>query len=274
MLIDSHCHLNYDYAPKTPADLVREAGEEGVGHLVSVGVDLDTMPLLESITAAFPNVVHTVGVHPHEAEKWKRGEDEDRLRRHAKHPKCRAVGEIGLDYYYAHSDRASQLAVFRTQWEIALELGLPIVIHARDADPAPGAAPSPVPVGAEADLLRGLAEYARQVPAGRPIGAIHCFTGSRAFGEACLDLGFLISFSGILTFKTAESLRESARAFPLDRLMVETDSPYLAPIPFRGKKCEPRMVKQTALKLAEIKGISLEEVAQATSANAKFLFRI
>lgn len=257
-LIDSHCHLNYDYSPKTVDDIIREAGFEGVETLVSVGVDRKSHPDIVKISEKFENVFHTVGLHPHDAIDWEESYS-DFIRSASKHPKCRAVGEIGLDYHYDHSPRDVQIRVFETQAELALELNQPIVIHSRDA---------------ESDLLPRLAAYAKRVKSGTPIGAIHCFTGTMDFGKACIDLGFVISFSGILTFKTAEDLRECAKVFPLDRLMVETDSPYLAPIPFRGKKCEPSMVKHTALKIAELKNVSLEEVARSTAKNARALFRI
>lgn len=256
--IDSHCHLNYDYAPKSVDDLVREAMNEGVSHLITVGVEIDKMGELEEISARYPNVLHTTGMHPHEAIQW-REEHAEAVRRQARHPKCRAIGEIGLDYHYDHSDPATQKRVLEMQLDLALELGQPIVVHSRDA---------------EDELLPRLQAYAKKVPAGQPIGIIHCFTGTQAFGQACIDAGFLISFSGILTFKNAEDLRQCAKVFPLDRLLVETDSPYLAPIPFRGKKCEPVMVKLTAQKIAEVKGVPIEEVARVTTANAKRFFRI
>ena len=261
-LFDSHCHLNYDYAPKTEADLIREAMEAGVSTLVTIGVDLDTIVPVQAISERYSNVFHTVGVHPHEAITVQPG-DLDRIRQAAKHPKCRAIGEIGLDYHYDHSPRDVQRRVLEEQLELALELGQPVIIHSRDAEP---------------ELLESLTAYAhkhaRKAETGQSPGVIHCFSGSHEFGKSCLDLGFLISFSGILTFKSAESLRTSAREFPLDRLLIETDSPYLAPIPFRGRKCEPSMVKLTALKIAELKGIKLEEVARVTTATAKQFFRI
>jgi len=256
--IDSHCHLNYDYAPKSVDDLVRDAMNEGVSHFVTVGVEIDKMSELEAISAKYPNVLHTTGMHPHEAIQW-RPEHADEVRRQARHPKCRAIGEIGLDYHYDHSDPETQKRVLETQLALALELEQPIVVHSRDA---------------EGELLPRLQAYAQKVPAGRPVGIIHCFTGTKEFGRACIDAGFLVSFSGILTFKNAEDLRDCAREFPLDRLLVETDSPYLAPIPFRGKKCEPAMVKLTAQKIAEVKGVPIEEVAKTTTANAKLFFRI
>jgi TatD DNase family protein len=257
-LIDSHCHLNYDYAPKSVDDLVREALDAGVTKLMTVGTEIGTLDAMVAISERFEHVYHTVGIHPHEAATISPA-DLDRLEKAAKHPKCRAIGEIGLDYHYDHSPRDIQRKQLDQQLELALSTGLPVVIHAREA---------------EEDLLAALTAYARRVPSGRIPGVIHCFSGTRAFGQGCLDIGFYISFSGILTFKTAEDLRECARVFPLDRLLVETDSPYLAPIPYRGKKCEPSMVRMTAQKLAEVRGIPLDEVARATTANARRVFGI
>jgi TatD DNase family protein len=255
-LIDSHCHLDNDYSPKTDADLVREAGLAGVARLITVATDMKSVREVAEISARHPNVFHTAGVHPHEARTLGKG-DLDVLRRAAAHPKCRAIGEIGLDYHYDHSPRETQRAVLVQQLGLALETGLPVVIHSREA---------------EDDLLAALREYADALPRGAIPGVIHCFTGTRAFGEACLKLGFYISFSGILTFKTAEDLRACAAAFPLERLLVETDSPFLAPIPHRGKRCEPSMVTLTAQKLAEVRGTTLDEIARATTANARAVF--
>ncbi|MCM0607097.1 MAG: TatD family hydrolase [Xanthomonadaceae bacterium] len=265
-LIDSHCHLNYEYTPKSTDDLVREATESGVSHMVTIGTEIATLQATSEIAEKYANVYFTAGVHPHESETMK-DEDIAVLEKFARHKKCRAIGEIGLDYYYKHSAREPQIKRLRDQLDLALKVGQPIVVHSREA---------------EEDLLPELTMYAKSFPQGeknkdgtpRPIGAIHCFTGTRAFGEACMNLGFLISFSGILTFKSATDLQECARAFPLEKLMVETDSPYLAPIPMRGKKCEPAMVRYTAVKLAELKGVTLDEVARVTSANAKAMFRI
>jgi TatD DNase family protein len=256
-LIDTHCHLDYDYAPKTEADLVREAMNAGVTHLVTIAAEPGSLDRVPAISERYPNVFHTVGIHPHEAIDFK-DEYVDKLTNLAAHPKCRAIGEIGLDYHYDHSPRGVQLRVLEQQLEIALATRQPIVIHSREG---------------EQDLLPALKRYATRAQAPVP-GIIHCFTGSREFGRACLELGFYVSFSGILTFKNAEDLRESAREFPLEQLLVETDSPYLAPIPNRGKKCEPAMVRFTAEKLAELKGLPIEEIARVTSANARRVFRI
>ena len=257
-LIDSHCHLNYDYAPKSTDDLVREALEAGVSTLITIGVDLPSLPEVAAISEKYPNVYHTVGVHPHDAATVQDG-DIETLRQAGRHSRCRAIGEIGLDYHYDHSPRDVQIHRLNQQLDLAVELGLPVVIHSRDG---------------EEDLLRSLSVYAAKLPPGKIPGVIHCFTGTCDFGKACIDLGFYISFSGILTFKKAEDLRTSARAFPLERLLVETDSPYLAPVPNRGKKCEPAMVRHTAEKLAELKGVSLDEVARMTTSNTRRVFGI
>jgi TatD DNase family protein len=257
-LIDSHCHLNYDYAPKSVDDLVRDAHAAGIAWMITVGTDIDAIEPIARISETHERVFHTVGVHPHEAVSWVEGHGQ-RIREAARHPKCRAIGEIGLDTHYEHSSLEDQKRSLEAQLSIALELALPVVIHSRDA---------------ESELLEALTRYARQVPEGRIPGVIHCFTGTRAFGEACIALGFYVSFSGILTFKNAQDLRECAKAFPLERLLVETDSPYLAPIPHRGRKCEPSYVRLTAEKLAEVKGLSLDEVARATSANARKVFKL
>ena len=257
-LIDSHCHLNYDYDPKSVADLVTEADAAGVGYLVTIGVDLDSIPPIQQISDQYASVFHSVGVHPHEA-KTLTASDLAVLHSKAQHPKCRAIGEIGLDFYYNHSDRDEQLRALDQQLDLALELNLPVVIHARDA---------------EADLLTSLTRYARAAKTAGPPGAIHCFSGTQKFGASCIDLGFLISVSGIITFKKSEDLRSSVRSFSPEVFMVETDSPYLAPMPHRGKKCEPAMVVETAKKLAEIHGMTLDEVAEITTRNAKKFFRI
>jgi TatD DNase family protein len=226
--------------------------------LVTIGVDPGSLPVVQGISEKYENVFHTVGYHPHDSIDVK-DEDLVALEAAAKHPKCRAVGEIGLDYHYDHSPRDVQQKRLQDQLEIALRTQQPVIIHSREG---------------EEDLLRALKAFSARVPSGSIPGVIHCFTGTRDFGRACLDLGFYISFSGILTFKNAENLRDCAREFPLERILVETDSPYLAPIPFRGKKCEPSMVRLTAMKLAEVKGVSFEEVARMTTANSRRFFRI
>jgi len=261
-LIDSHCHLNYDYSPKSLNEVLQEARDVGVETLVTIGADFSTLNEVQGISEKYPNVYHTVGVHPHETHAMT---DEDLvvLEKLARHPKCRAIGEIGLDYYYSHSPKEVQVLRLQQQLDLALKLELPVVIHSRDG---------------EADLYTELAKYAERKtasqPLGQQLGVIHCFSGTVEFGQKCLELGFYVSFSGILTFKKAEEVREAARLFPLERLLVETDAPYLAPVPHRGKKCEPAMVRLTAEKLAEVKGIPLETVATVTTENARRLFSL
>jgi TatD DNase family protein len=257
-LIDSHCHLNDDYSPKTPADLVHEAQLAGVEALITIGTDLENISDIQAISETFPNVYHTIGIHPHETKSLSlRPENIEFLEKAAKHPKCRAIGEIGLDYYYQHSPKDVQMQQLELQLDLALRLQLPVVIHSRDG---------------EADLLDCLSRYCSKINGNRSPGVIHCFTGTLEFGKKCLDLGFYISFSGILTFKKAEEVRNAAIAFPIERILVETDAPYLAPIPFRGKKCEPAMVKWTAEKLAELKHLPFEKICEATSENTKRVF--
>jgi len=262
--IDTHCHLEYEGSVKPAEQLVQEAAAAGVKTLINIGTDLPTLEKVQAVSDRHPNVYHTVGIHPHEAATIQRG-DLEKIRVAAGHPKCRAIGEIGLDYYYNHSPHEVQIDIMNQQLDLALALELPVVIHTRDA---------------EKDQLVALQAYVARIPKdalGKPAripGIIHCFTSSQAFGLACIDLGFYISFSGILTFKAAEDLRTAARAFPVERLLVETDSPFLAPTPHRGKKCEPAMVIHTAEKLAELKNVSLEELARITTANAKRVFQL
>lgn len=255
-LIDSHCHLDHDFSPKTHADLVREAMEGGIEAFVTIGTELGTIPAVQKISETYPNVYHTIGIHPHDTQSLTE-DGLQTLEAAARHPKCRAIGEIGLDYHYTHSPKETQIFWLEKQLDLALRLKQPVVIHSREA---------------EAELYESLKVYAGKTQ-GSP-GVIHCFSGTLDFGQKCLDLGFYISFSGILTFKKAMEVQEAAKKFPIERILLETDSPFLAPIPFRGKKCEPAMVKWTAMKLAELKGLSLEQVAEITTANSKRLFRI
>ncbi|MBY0472058.1 TatD family hydrolase [bacterium] len=255
-LIDSHCHLNFDYSPKTADDLIREAAANGVVQMINVSTDLERLDQVPLFSEHHPNIFHTIGLHPHESSTLK-PEHLALLKTKAEHPKCVAIGEIGLDYYYNHSTKDEQIHALQQQLDLALDLELPVVIHSRDA---------------EADLLPALQSYAKKAKS--TPGIIHCFTGTQQFGQACIDAGFYISFSGILTFKNATDLQASAKAFGMDKILVETDSPFLAPVPYRGKKCEPSMVKMTALKLAELKGVSFEEIADATRENTRKAFKL
>jgi TatD DNase family protein len=238
-LVDSHCHLN-----DQQFDADREAALE---RAVAAGVD--TMMVIDAPEFAEPHagIWATIGVHPHEAAKATDAALA-RVRDMTSHPKVRAVGEIGLDYHYDFSPRDVQMTIFRRQLEIAHEAHLPIVIHTREAWD---------------DTLAAIRESG-----GLPHGGImHCFTGDAAQARQALDLGFHLAYGGVLTFPKAEAVRESARITPDDRLLVETDCPYLAPVPFRGKRNEPAFVVETARRLAEVRGATLEMIAQVTTHN-------
>jgi TatD DNase family protein len=260
-LIDSHCHLNLDYTPQSLDEIIREAKEAGVEALVTICTEISGISEVQKISETYEQVFHTIGVHPDDSSQLSQGglEGLKRLEQAAIHPKCRAIGEIGLDYHNLHSSKEIQIQWLEQQLELAKRVELPVIIHSREA---------------EDDLYARLKPYALGLPAGKIPGVIHCFSGTLDFGKKCLDLGFLISFSGIVTFKKAEEVQSAAKLFPLEQILVETDSPFLAPVPFRGKKCTPKMVKQTAQKIAELRGIPLEEVALATTANAKRFFKI
>jgi TatD DNase family protein len=239
--IDTHCHLDYPIDGKTPLDLVQEAKEVGVYRLIQIGTSLASLSKLPEL-AAIEGVFFAGGIHPHEAKDYNQ-EAEKLLRQLALHPKCVAFGEMGLDYHYDHAPRALQQEVLREQLLLADELGLPVVVHSREA---------------EEDLALLLEEVGPRIPVP---GVIHCFSGSEAFGRKALELGYSLSFSGILTFKKSEALRSFAKTVPVERMLIETDAPFLAPVPFRGKACEPRMVVETAKVLADLKGLSLDDFA-------------
>ena len=256
MLIDSHAHIQGKEYAGEAADVIARAREAGVERIIAVGGagDMSSNTEAVALAKAFPNVYATVGMHPHDAKDV--GEDElQKLRDLAANEKVVALGETGLDYYYNHSPRDVQRRVFAQFIHMACETGLPIVVHERDA------------AQETADLLRGES-------GGRLFGVIHCFTGSYDAARAYLDLGFYLSFTGIITFKNAEPLREVVRKVPLERMLVETDSPYLTPVPHRGRRNEPAYVRLVAETVAKLKAIPLEEVALATTRNVCDLFKI
>ena len=253
MLVDSHCHLEFpDFAPEIDAVMAR-AKDAGVEVCLSIGTKLETFPRVRETAARFDNVWCSVGVHPHEADKEPLTSAAPLIAL-TKDPKVVGIGETGLDYYYDHSVRAAQATNFRAHIDAARQTNLPLIVHTRDA---------------EDDTIAILRE---EMAAGAFSGVLHCFTGTQALADAALDLGFYISASGIMTFKNAEALRAVLKGVPLDRLLVETDSPYLAPIPHRGKRNEPSFVAYTARALAELKGVAFEELAAATSENFFRLF--
>jgi len=253
MLVDSHCHLDFpDYAGTVDAVLDR-ARAAGVGVCVSIGTELKRFPGVKAVAERFPDVWCSVGVHPHESEK-ELLDDAAVLIAEAAHPKVVAIGETGLDYYYEHSPRDPQKRNFRSHIAAARATGLPVVVHTRDADD---------------DTIAILRE---EMDKGAFTGLIHCFTGTQRLADAALEMGLYISVSGIATFKKSGALRDVIATVPLDRLLVETDAPYLAPVPHRGKTNEPAFVVHTAHMLADLKGISPDELAAATTENFFRLF--
>jgi TatD DNase family protein len=249
MLIDTHCHLDAEYFPEGADETLARARSAGVTGFVCIGVgSLEQARGAIALAERRPDVWATVGVHPHEASKLDDALEQD-MRRCAEAPRVVAVGEIGLDFHYDHSPRQQQEAVFRRFIALARQLKKPIIIHTRSAP---------------AETLRILEEE-RASEVG---GVIHCFSENRAFAERALDLNFDLSFSGIVTFKRSLDIQEVAAWAPSDRILVETDSPYLAPVPLRGKRCEPAYVLHTARFVAELRKTSLAELARQTSQNA------
>ncbi|MGH7231066.1 MAG: TatD family hydrolase [Nitrospiraceae bacterium] len=258
MLIDTHTHLD---DPRYDADreaMMARAREAGVRTFVTIGCDLDTSRSAVALADGYTNVYATIGVHPHEAkhiaDDWY-----DELRRLARHPKVVAYGEIGLDYHYNHSAPKQQRDRFREQVSLARELHLPLVIHTREA---------------QDDTITILKEE----NAADVGGVFHCFSGDAWLAKDALDLGFYLSFSGVITFQNAAMLRDIVKTIPLDRMLIETDCPYLAPVPHRGKRNEPANVRLVAEKIAEIRGsstaTSAEDIGRVTSDNAHRLFRL
>lgn len=253
MLVDSHCHLDFpDFSVERDA-IVARAAEAGVSHLLTISTRVRRFDEIRAIAERYDNVFCSVGTHPHQA-----AEEPDvtaaELVALSAHPKVVAIGEVGLDYHYDNSPRAAQAQGFHTHIAASRETGLPLIIHAREAD------------GDVADILE--AETAK----GAFPFVLHCFTAGPELARRALALGGYISFSGVLTFKNSAALREIAASVPADRMLVETDAPFLAPIPHRGKRNEPSFVRETTKVLAETRGVSLEEVAARTTDNFFTLF--
>ena len=252
-IIDSHCHLDFPDFAEDLDGVVERARAAGVERMITIGTKVSKAAGVVAIAERFDDVFFTVGTHPHEAA-GEDAEDFDAMRAFARHPKCVGIGEAGLDYHYDYAPRDVAAKVFRAQIALARALDLPLVIHARDADEDVAA------------ILRQESEK------GAFKAVLHCFTSSRALAETGLGLGFYVSFSGVLTFKNSQGLRDIARDVPIDRLLVETDAPFLAPVPYRGKRNEPSFVTETARVLAEVKGVSEEAIGDATRVNALRLF--
>jgi len=253
MLIDTHCHLDFpDFAPEQ-ADIVARARAAGVARMVTISTHVSRFDSIRSIAERYDDVFCTVGTHPHHAHEEKEASVEE-LVALARHPKCVAFGEVGLDYHYDRAPRDVSKRVFCTHIAAARAAGLPLVIHTRDADDDSAA------------ILKD------EMGKGAFTALLHCFTSSRALAETAVGLGLYISFSGVVTFKNSGELREIARDVPLERMLVETDAPFLAPVPHRGKRNEPAYVADTARLLAGVKGLSQAELARATTENALRLF--
>ena len=252
MLADSHCHLNYKGLAEDQAVLAR-ARDRGVTAMLNISTRENEWDAVIATAEREPDVWATVGIHPHEADAHPHI-DTAKLIERAAHPRVVGIGESGLDYFYDHSDRVRQQASFRAHIAACRETGLPLVVHTREA---------------EDDTAEILAD---EMGKGAYPGVIHCFTASGEFADKALALGFYISISGIVTFKNAKDLQQTAARLPLDRLLIETDAPFLAPVPHRGKTGEPSFVADTAQFLADLRGESFEDLTRATAENFHRLF--
>ncbi|MEO6225019.1 MAG: TatD family hydrolase [Sphingomicrobium sp.] len=252
-LIDSHCHLNYEGLVERQSEILDAARQRGVTGFLNISTRQKEWDAVVSVAEREPDVWASIGVHPHEADSHP-DLGAAALVAGANRPRVIAIGECGLDYYYDKSDRGAQRDRFEAHIDAARQTGLPLVIHTREA---------------EEDTARMLDEA---VQAGGVTGVLHCFTGSAALARKGLDLGFYVSLSGIVTFKNAQDLQEIARWLPAEQMLVETDSPFLAPVPHRGQKCEPAFVADTAAFVAQLRGVPVEELADTTTANFFRLF--
>ncbi|HUO54655.1 MAG TPA: TatD family hydrolase [Rhodoblastus sp.] len=253
MLIDTHCHLDFPELTADRAGVLARARGAGVGRMVTICTEIEKYPTIRAIAESADNIFCSVGTHPNHATDEREFSAQE-IADLAAHEKCVAIGEAGLDYHYDRAPRELAHRVFRAHIEAARETGLPLVIHTRDADE---------------DMAAILAD---EMAKGAFKALLHCFSSSRALAEKGVELGLYVSFSGIVTFKNSHELRDIAKNVPLERMLVETDAPFLAPTPYRGKTNEPAFVARTAEVLAEVKGIELEALAEITTANALNLF--
>jgi TatD DNase family protein len=253
MLIDSHCHLDFPEFGAELDDVVQRARDAGIGRMVTISTRVKRHDKVRAVAERFDDIFCSLGTHPHNAhEELDIGTDE--LLKRAAHPKVVAIGEAGLDYHYDNSPRGAQAQGFRAHIAAARQSKLPLVIHSREADD---------------DMARILEEEGGK---GAFPAVLHCFTGGRDLAMRAIALGHYVSFTGILTFKATQNLRDIAAELPADRILVETDAPYLAPGKFRGKRCEPAYVVETAKVLAKIRGVTLDEIARQTTENFFRLF--
>ncbi len=253
MLIDSHCHLVYDGLAERQDEVLASARARGIAGFLNISTRQSEWDDVIAVAEREPDVWASVGVHPHEADAHP-DLGASVLAEASMHPRVIAIGECGLDYHYDKSDRAAQRERFAAHVDASCQTGLPLIIHTRDA---------------EDDTAQILTEAAGK---GGVTAVLHCFTGSADLARIALDLGIYVSLSGIVTFRNAMELQETAKAIPLDRLLVETDAPFLAPVPHRGRTCEPAFVADTAAFLAELRGEPFDELASATTANFFRLF--
>ncbi len=252
VLIDTHAHLDFGRYKKDRKQVIERAVKEGIKYIVNIGADLKSSKRSVEMARLYPNIFATVGIHPHDADQL----DERVLRELeilSQDKNVKAIGEIGLDYHYDNSPRDIQRAAFRYQLLLAKELGLPVVIHSREADE---------------DTLKILQELQVQELG----GIMHCFGSGLEMASECLKLNLYLAFGGVITFGSAVETRRVVREVPLDRILIETDCPYLTPHPYRGKRNEPVYIKYVADRIAEIKGLSLKEVADITTGNAKRVY--
>jgi TatD DNase family protein len=254
MLVDSHCHLDFSEFDEDRDDVVSRAKAAGIGYMVTICTHMTKFDGVHAVANAYNNMSCTVGVHPHNAGEEGGLASVEALTKYAQMPKVIGIGETGLDYFYEHSPREAQQSSFRAHIDASRDTGLPIIIHTREAD------------NDTVEILRD--EYKK----GRFSGLIHCFSGGAELAEAVLEMGFYISISGIVTFKSAQSLRDTVEGVPLNRILVETDAPYLAPIPMRGRRNEPAFTAHTAQVVADIKGVESDKLAQVTTDNFFRLF--
>ena len=256
MYVDSHCHLDFDQFDADRDGIVARARSAKVERILTISTTMTGFPKILQIAEHYDDVYCSVGVHPHDAEKPGQDITADSLAAHLNHPKIVAIGETGLDYFYEYAPREAQQRNFRQHIRACIQTGAPLIIHTRDA---------------EDDTIKILKEE-RAGFENKLRGVLHCFSSQRRMAEFGLEIGFYISLSGMLTFNKSQEIRDIARDVPLDRLMVETDAPFLAPVPFRGKTCEPAFVVHTAACLAQIKGLEIQEIASVTTDNFYRLF--
>jgi len=254
-IIDSHCHLNFPQFKGKLDEIVKRALDNGVSRMLTISTKLNEINEIESISKSYSEVYNSVGVHPHECKNYKDLSLND-LIKHTENSKCIGIGESGLDFYYENSPKELQTKLFKIHIEAARETNLPLIVHTRSAD------------------IQTIQVLSDEMKRGSFSGLIHCFSTSKKLAECAIDLGFYISLSGIITFSKSTELRDIVKVLPLNKLLVETDAPYLAPEPYRGKCNEPSYVIHTAKILADLKGLDLDVIAEKTTQNFNRLFNL